>query len=65
MTQRITNKNIEDTTIIAADLATDCVTNTKIQNSSITRSKLSTPVTLNIIASDGVTILKTIVSPGT
>jgi hypothetical protein len=64
MTQRITNSNITDTTIIANDLASDCVTNSKIQNSAVTISKFSLPVTLNIIASDGSTILKTLVTPG-
>jgi|Wag4MinimDraft_6_1082665.scaffolds.fasta_scaffold13504_2 hypothetical protein len=64
MTQRITNKNITDTTIIADDLASDSVTNPKIQNSAVTINKFSTPVTLNIIASDGTTVLKTLVTPG-
>jgi hypothetical protein len=49
---------------VADDLASDSVTNPKIQNSAVTISKFSTPVTLNIIASDGTTVLKTLVTPG-
>lgn len=64
MTLRITGANITDTSVVAADLSTDSVTNPKIQNGAITISKLNSSVTLQILASDGTTVLKTIVSPG-
>ena len=54
MTTRITTDNITDGTIVTADIADDGVTTAKIASLN----------TIQILASDGSTVVKTIFTPG-
>ena len=60
MTTRITTDNITDGQVKTADLADTEVTNGKLASTAVTSSKMSGLVTINILASDGSTVVKTI-----
>ena len=74
MTTRITPDNITDGTIVTADIAdagdptakiTDAnVTNDKLSSTAVTSSKMASLNTIQILASDGSTVVKTIFTPG-
>jgi hypothetical protein len=64
MTTRITTQNITDGTIQTADVADVQVTNGKLAATAVTSSKMASLVTINILASDGSTVVKTIFTPG-
>ncbi len=64
MTTRITTDNITDDTIQTADVADLQVTNGKLASTAVTSSKMASLVTINILASDGSTVVKTIFTPG-
>tara|TARA_Y100000361_G_C11047626_1_gene283390 strand:- start:520 stop:717 length:198 start_codon:yes stop_codon:yes gene_type:complete len=64
MTTRITTENITDATIQTGDIADSQVTNGKLASTAVTSSKMDGLVTINILASDGSTVVKTIFTPG-
>lgn len=64
MTTRITTDNITDGQVKTADLADTEVTNGKLASTAVTSSKMASLVTINILASDGSTVVKTIFTPG-
>ncbi len=64
MTTRITTDNITDATIQTDDIANTQVTNGKLASTAVTSSKMASLVTINILASDGSTVVKTIFTPG-
>tara|TARA_B100000287_G_C20390431_1_gene685369 strand:+ start:262 stop:459 length:198 start_codon:yes stop_codon:yes gene_type:complete len=64
MTTRITSENITDATIQTGDIADSQVTNGKLASTAVTSSKMDGLVTINILASDGSTVVKTIFTPG-
>jgi hypothetical protein len=64
MTTRITTDNITDGTVSTADIADTEVTNAKLSSTAVTSSKMDGLVTINILASDGSTVVKTIFTPG-
>ena len=69
MTTRITTDNITDGTIVTADIADDGVTtanvtNDKLSSTAVTSSKMASLNTIQILASDGSTVVKTIFTPG-
>ena len=64
MTTRITTDNITDATIETADIADSQITNGKLASTAVTSSKMASLVTVQILASDGSTVVKTIFTPG-
>ena len=64
MTTRITSENITDATIQTGDIADSQVTNGKLASTAVTSNKMDGLVTINILASDGSTVVKTIFTPG-
>ena len=60
MTTRITTDNITDGQVKTADIADTEVTNGKLASTAVTSSKMASLVTINILASDGSTVVKTI-----
>ena len=65
---------IKDGGVVTAELADDAVTTAKINDANVTNAKLASTavtsnkmaslVTINILASDGSTVVKTIFTPG-
>ena len=64
MTTRITTDNITYGQVKTADLADTEVTIGILASTAVTSSKMASLVTINILASDGSTVVKTIFTPG-
>ena len=74
MTTRITTDNITDGTVETADIKDANVTTAKIGNDQVTEAKMADDAissvqlksldTIQILASDGSTVVKTIFTPG-
>ena len=60
----VVSAELADDAVATAKIADDAVTSAKIADNSISSAELKSLVTINILASDGSTVVKTIFTPG-
>jgi hypothetical protein len=63
-TNSISTVKIEDSAVTSAKIADNAITEAKMADDAISSAELKSLVTINILASDGTTVVKTIFTPG-
>lgn len=60
----VTTAKINDSAVTTAKIADNAITEAKMADDAISSAELKSLVTINILASDGTTVVKTIFTPG-